>query len=107
MGMQELTLETLGEVDHGKIAAAFNLLLQRVMLDCFDRPGDDKARSVELRLLVSPMADPNTGAFDGCQVQFKLKSSVPPLQSKLLSMDADKRGRLKFVPAEEEAEQEH
>jgi hypothetical protein len=54
MAIQELTLTSLGDLDNGRIAEAFQQKLRSIMVDCFDRPADKNPRNLEMKVAIKP-----------------------------------------------------
>lgn len=53
MPLVQLTLESINDLDDGRVAVAFMQELRRAVTDCMDRPGDTTARSVSLETALS------------------------------------------------------
>lgn len=79
-----LTLETLKDLDLGKVNAAFDRELAHVVKDCIDRPDDRTARTVSLELAVTPEAE--GGVCEVVNGEFTIKSKVPPRRSRRYEM---------------------
>ena len=95
MPFMPLTLETLKDLDMGRVSVAFQLELQRIVLDCIDRPGDKNPRKVTIEMKVTPIVD-DTGSCEGASGEFSVKSSVPQRKSKPYHFRANKKGALVF-----------
>lgn len=80
MPKQVLTLESLSALDNGKIPAAFNEHMQRVLRDLEERTLDDRARKITLEVELAPEGD------DTVNVAFNIKSSMPDHKSKRYNM---------------------
>ncbi len=75
--LHELTLETLGKMDGGRIATAFGLALKRCIQDCEDRPNVNKPREITIKLGVLPAAGPEDDVCDRVRMQSRVnKPSV-------------------------------
>lgn len=92
---KRFTLETIGDLDSGKIAAAFETELKRVVDDLADRPGDKSCRRLALEVSFTPDAS-ESGVCDGAKVEFKVKTSVPHRRSREFSMAVNASGSLIF-----------
>lgn len=91
-----LSLATLGQLDLGKIDAAFAAELRHVVKDCIDRPHEESARKVVLELAVTPRAsDGVCSVVDG---EFTLKSTVPPRRTRPYEMAVHASGQLLVNP---------
>lgn len=88
MTLKALSLATLAEIDEGRIRTAFEQAMNRAQSDCADRPGVKSARSVTLKVVLTPIPDEDTGALDSCQVQFQFSESIPKRGSKPYNMRA-------------------
>ena len=96
MTVHELTLSALmRDLDGGRISEAFMRELQRVALDCEDRPADDKARKVRLELRVEPVLD-EQGFLESIKGKFFVTSQVPQRRSKTYDFGFRKGGHLVF-----------
>lgn len=93
----KLGLDTLKELDMGKIPAAFNHELAYVVKDCLDRPGDDAVRAVELRLEVTPDCDAS-GVAETVTAEFSVKSKIPPRRTKKFQLQASANGTVIVNP---------
>jgi hypothetical protein len=52
-----LNAETLSHLDSGRASAALDQALKKAVLDCLDRPGDDRPRKITLCLEVKPVME--------------------------------------------------
>lgn len=90
-------LESLGQLDMGKIIAAFDAERARVVQDCLDRPGDKKARAVTLEFLFAPVPN-QLGTCEEVMMECKVTSKVPKRQTKIYTMSPNSKGDLAFHP---------
>lgn len=88
--LHELTLKSLQELDAGRVYTAWQQALQRCIADCEDRPGVNKARSINLVCSVKPVMN-DDGTAQDVKIQFKVTESVPDRQSRVYSMGVRKR----------------
>lgn len=95
MGFRALTLENLEHLDFGKVDVAFQQHIKRVALDCLDRPVDDKARIVTMKVSVKPVPETD-GTCDHVALQIKLSSSVPDHKTKVYDLLVKRSGQLLF-----------
>ena len=91
-----LTLDTLKEIDSGRISAAFNAELRRIAQDLIDRPADPTARTVVLTVTVKPNGD--SGVCETADLEFRVKSSVPQRRSRSYSVAVQGNGSLVMNP---------
>lgn len=95
--LQKFDLANLATIDGGRIAIAFEQALKRVAMDCDDRPGEKKDRTITLQLAVAPKLDVD-GLAEECDVQITVSDSVPKRKSKVYNMSMRKGGHLLFHP---------
>lgn len=95
--LKKLTLESLAEIDGGRLKIAFEQALKRIIEDCEDRPGVKKARTLNLQLDVLPAPDA-TGVCDDAKVQATITDNVPKRKTKIWDMSLRKGGHLLFRP---------
>jgi len=93
MQLQQLTLETLGQIDGGKGVALFQKHLARAAADCEDRPNDLKGRTVTLTVEVKPVPN-DDGTCDEVSFQILAASKVPTHHSKPYSGRLHKGGMI-------------
>jgi len=90
MAMHEFSLESLIELDGGRVPVAFNQAVVRLLKDCEDRPNDSKARKVTVELSLKPIGDEH-GNLDEVKGSFKVKDTVPERETKEYSFGVRKR----------------
>jgi hypothetical protein len=83
----QLDLANLKIMDDGRIEAAFAQEMKHVVLDLMDRPGDDRERSITLKVKFSPVMDV-TGELDSVDVQMDIGSKMPSRKSRVYDMKA-------------------
>ena len=89
--LMRLDLESLKILDDGRLAAAFETELKHVVIDLMDRPGDDRERSVTLRVKFKPICD-DRGECESVHVLVDVGSKMPSRKSKVYDMQARKAG---------------
>ncbi len=94
--LHELTLQTLGAMDGGRVAAAFQQSLKRVLLDCEDRPHEDKERVITLQLGVVPAVAPGDDICDEVRMKVRVTDSVPKRQTRPYSCRLRAGGKAAF-----------
>lgn len=97
MGKMKLGLDTLNQIDMGKIKAAFDHELKHVVKDALDRPGDSTPRVVQLSMSVVPDVD-SQGVAETVTCEFNVKSKVPPRRSKKYQLQASANGTVMVNP---------
>jgi hypothetical protein len=96
MTLIPLDLTTLGQVDDGRIAIAFEQELKRAVFDCRDRPADKKPRIISIEATITPMFNTNTMCADHADVKFKIKSKLPTRESQGSTMQLRANDMLVF-----------
>lgn len=91
MNLLNLKLETLGDLEGGVIARAFDAEVLRTGRDVLDREHDDKERTVTLTVKIKPDTD-STGKLLGTKVQCFVKGSIPDRRSEELTMHVSRDG---------------
>lgn len=86
--LKTLSLETLADLDGGRIQAAVDRELAHINRDLEDRPALNKARKLTIEISATPYASESGGrrGMGGAKVVVKVKSSVPDRQSKDFDM---------------------
>ena len=97
MPLQQLTLETLGQIDGGKGLAVFQRHLARAAADCEDRPNDKKARRVTLVVDIIPVPE-DDGTCNEVGFQISSTSRVPEHKTKVYSGRLFKNGHIGINP---------
>ncbi len=97
-GRTILTLQTIGQIDNGKVALAVNQALRMCTLDVEDRPGDSGKRKVQLTIELTPRLARDNAALEYVVPRFRVKATVPERTSREYPMRYDGQGRLYFVP---------
>ena len=92
----ELSLDALKHLDMGKVYAAWNADLARLIQDCRDRPGDDRPRTHVLAMRMVPELDQGGDCTDA-QVDFVVKASVPARRSRVYRMGVTRRDSAFFI----------
>ncbi len=92
MALEKFSLQTLAEMDGGRIRLAFEAALKRLEADCKDRPGVKTARKLALLVSMEPVAD--DGELDSVNVTFRITDTIPKRQSKAYNMQAVPGGLL-------------
>lgn len=95
MARKELSLDTLKDLDFGKVDAAFRRELRRVMQDIQDRPTEQAKRKVAVVVEVWP-SEVVAGEVEQVKTQFSITSKIPKLQSTDYQMALRSNGRLVF-----------
>ena len=91
MALEKFNLQSLVNMDDGRIKEAFEQAMRRCEEDCRDRPAVKEARKVSLVAVVSPVQGEG-GDIDSCDVQFQIVDALPKRKSKVYNMRAAKNG---------------
>lgn len=91
MALQKFNFAALAEIDEGRLRIMFDLLLEKVRLDCVDRPALNKARSVSLNVSLTPKADQH-GNLITVDVSLDVKESTPKRVSPTYNMVPQRNG---------------
>ena len=101
MSVQNLSLATIGAIESGQAAEAFNASLRRAIQDCVQRPIEGRSRKVMLQAELTP-----SEGGDDIDVSFQVKESLPTFQTSVVKMTVRKQGQqmqLVFQQEDEEA----
>lgn len=91
----ELNSKTLGLLDRGKLSAVLELALERAVVDCLNRPGDDRKRKVVLEIDLTPKAEifGETISCETAKGHYRCAVKLPNWESNSLSFGVQKRGK--------------
>lgn len=97
MAEETFSFGALGKLDDGYTARLLDKLLREAVASCYDRPGDERARTLTLKLHVTPQSQGAT-----C-VGVNLEAEVGPLarpteRTGLIGMRVGERNTLRFNP---------
>lgn len=95
MSVKELTLETISELDGGKVSIAWQEMLKRIVEDCEGRPGELGTREVRLIFRAKPIMD-SDGLCEDIATQFHIEGKMPKQQSRVYTLGVRKGGRVAF-----------
>ncbi len=93
MPVMQLSLESIKDLDDGRVSVAFMHELKRAVADCQDRPGDKNSRTVTLEVKLEPVIDEG-GQCEEVKGEFQIKSKVPQRKSKTFSFGVRRGGIL-------------
>lgn len=94
--LHELTLETLSQMDGGRVGEAFQQSLKRVLLDYEDRPHEAKPRIITLHIGVTPAIATGDEVCDEVRMKAMVTDSVPKRQTRPYSMRLKAGGKAAF-----------
>ena len=92
----KLTLSTLDKVDGGRLAELFDDAMRRVLSDCRDHPGDDKARTVTLTARVKPVLADDERELATVDVDFDVRPVIPKRGTLATRMKIEPDGAVSF-----------
>lgn len=92
MALAEFDFTKLGDLDGGRVLEAINQALERAVFDCDDRPGVNKARTVTLKIGLTPVVS-DRGDMESVHMSFSVGESRPVRASRSYAMDVRKIGR--------------
>ena len=103
MSLIQLSLETLKDLDGGRPALAFQHAVESAVLDCKDRPMDDRVRKITLEFNLKPVPEesdvPGVYCLANVEGDFKIKTAWPNRQTKTYSFGLNRQGKLFFSEA--------
>lgn len=92
-----LSLESLKDIDQGKIAVALEHELSKIGRDLNDRPGDKSIRTLSMQVAFVPVMD-DSGVCYQANVEFTVQSKLPPKRSRPYQMEVRPSGAMLFNP---------
>jgi hypothetical protein len=90
-----LSLDTIKELDNGRVAEAFTQALARAVRDCEDRPTEEKDREVILGIKLKPIPA-DEGIPTGVALMCQVRDTVPTRKSRPYSCGIKSGGKLFF-----------
>ena len=106
MALKVLTLDTIKDLDLGRVGVGFSRLLEQAVRDCLDRPGDERARKLILQSALKPKAEivGQTVSCEGAAGVAQLRLKLPDYESQEVDFGVKQNGRLVF---NEESPRDH
>ena len=106
MSLKQLTLQTLQDLDFGKASMGFQRLLTQAVLDCINRPADDRIRKITMQLNLKPVAETvgNTISCEGAKGVFQMRLHIPDMETPEVDFGVRENGMLVF---NEDSPREH
>jgi hypothetical protein len=89
-----LDFSNLAGLDEGRINKVLCAHLQRIAMDCINRPSDKTKRKVSLEFTVSPVIDVDSQECESAKIEIECKSKVPVHRSKPYEMRVTSKGFL-------------
>lgn len=93
--IKQLQLESVKDLDAGKITTAFNHELDYAARDCLDRPGDTRPRTITLQVDLKPIID-DDGLCESINIKFQTRCKIPTRRSKAYNLSLRKNGAIAF-----------
>lgn len=98
MARVKFSLDSLKDLDSGKIDIAIKHELKKIVGDLNDRPGDKSMRELNIKIKLSPATDAS-GLCETANVGFSISSKLPPRTTRDYNMEVHPKGELIFNPA--------
>jgi len=98
MPQKMLTLDSVMEIENGKVSAALDHELAQAVRDVVDRPADKTKRTVTLVIELAPVLDRDLATLKHIEATFKMFHRTPKRRSVEYPMLATKSGELFFQP---------
>ncbi len=96
MAFHILSLETIGDLEDGRISKQFDKLLQEAVADCNLRAGDGSERKITLTAIIKPDMNEMVGGCDNVNARFELSSRLPKRSSRTINMGRKANNKLVF-----------
>lgn len=91
-----LTLQTIADIDKGRIGLAVNQAIRLITQDITDRPADKTKRKVVVTIEMKPVLDSTTATLDVIENEFTVEAKVPKRRSAAYPMLPTSDGRQMF-----------
>lgn len=92
-----LGLDTLGMLQQGVLATAFQKDLEFLVRDCVDRPGDKRPRTLSLKMTIEPNPG-DEGICDQVNAEFSITAGVPNRRSRTFNLAVSGNGAVMVNP---------
>lgn len=98
MALKVLTLDTIKDLDLGRVGVGFSRLLEQAVRDCLDRPADERARKLILQISLKPKPEivGQTVSCEGAAGVAQLRLKLPDYESQEVDFGVKQNGRLVF-----------
>ena len=98
--LKVLNLANLQDVDLGKADTMFSHALRNAVLDCLNRPTDDRVRTVTLTVKLKPVCEvfDTSVSCEGATGSFLCKSKIPDFETPEVDFGIKENGVLVFNP---------
>lgn len=88
--MIRMTLMSLATMDRAKLDNAFAIALEQVTYDCELRKGEDKKRTIDIKVSFTPVVGQD-GDLLKIDVKWQVKTSAPALASRMYEAFANQK----------------
>ena len=95
MALVGLTLDTLAELDNGKVALLFQAALSRIQEDLRDRPADTTARKLTVTVNAKP-GEVSPLGLQTTQIEVEVKAAVPVHRTRAYQCNVGEKGGMLF-----------
>ncbi len=98
MPKETLTIDTIGNIDHGTLRIAVNSALKLLTQDLIERPALEKTRSLILKLDMKPIVDVNSNqiVLESVDFAWNVLTKAPAIGSSGGVMKPQQNGLLSF-----------
>ncbi len=98
MALKVLNLDTIKDLDLGRVGVGFGRLLEQAVRDCLDRPADERARKLILQLSLKPKSEivGQTVSCEGAAGVAQLRLKLPDYESQEVDFGVKQNGKLIF-----------
>lgn len=94
--LQKLGFESLSTLDGGSVDKQFEAALKRASLDCQQRPGESRARTITLKVTVVPVVD-QSGFCEDVEWDAVVFDKIPSYKSSKFSASLRRDGSFVFT----------
>jgi len=97
MAKLDLNAEALGRLDNRRVSAAINHEVRRLVSDLQSRPGDDRARTLTIKMTLTPDLKDDLGNLETFKGEVNVSGSVPDSRSRPIQFAiGEKKGEAFF-----------
>lgn len=93
--LQPVKCSTIHELDDGRVGVAVDRAIRAAAMDCVDRPGLSAARTVTLKLEITPEGTAE-GVCTSCSVESVISSTLPAKRSSAMNARVAGNGQLQW-----------
>ena len=89
--LEKFGIDSLKEMDGGRVRITWEQLMNLARLDCEDRPGEKSARKVALVAIIEPVTN-QAGDFEYADVRFEFDHKFPKKHTATYRMKSERGG---------------